>query len=398
MLFNFVEIKVFILYISHVMVLELVQVLGQPSYGKFIVPHTPYDLDGVCSAYALGKVLSSYGHEVKVWLPHTPPTKLMQVINTVTGTSEHPLLHIGYTIEEQETYNDFLITEVASYILNNYKVIIVDKNGPDKVFIDNTEFQDAFIRTLERFGKKGDIMVIDHHELQNKYDGVMYYLHDQYCANSFWMFQIIMNFLENINGSSEVDCSIFSLLVTGILSDTLLLRSCNLSADEYKILYKLSYYLESCGDSLGRIMDVVSGYHKDSTYYDLYELVRRRVYAHSLAPDLAFVVLSHADLWAIFENYSLKGVSHHVGNLSIDLLSEFGRYNAVCMLFEDIQKNSVFVALNAKKNIDLSSLRRSWGARGRKNYLTFYYSGSLEDIVGQIISTWRSYALGYINV
>jgi hypothetical protein len=145
-------------------------------------------------------------------------------------------------------------------------------------------------------------------------------------------------------------------------------------------------------------MDVVSGYHKDSTYYDLYELVRRRVYAHSLAPDLAFVVLSHADLWAIFENYSLKGVSHHVGNLSIDLLSEFGRYNAVCMLFEDIQKNSVFVALNAKKNIDLSSLRRSWGARGRKNYLTFYYSGSLEDIVGQVISAWRSHAFGHVNV
>jgi len=75
MSFDYVEIKVFILYISHVVVLELVQVLGQPSYGKFIVPHTPYDLDGVYSAYALGKVLSAYGHETKVWLPHTPPTK-----------------------------------------------------------------------------------------------------------------------------------------------------------------------------------------------------------------------------------------------------------------------------------------------------------------------------------
>jgi len=380
------------------MVLDLVQVLGQPSYGKLIVTHTPYDLDGVCSAYALGKLLSSYGHEVKVWLPHTPSAKFMQVINTLTGTNEHPLLHIGYTLEEQETYNESLITDVASYMLNNYKVIVVDKNGPDKVFPDDGELQDAFIRTLERFGKQGDIIVIDHHEIQNKYDGVMYYVHDQYCANSFWMFQIIMNFLENINGSSEIDCSIFSLLATGILSDTLLLRSCNLSASEYKILYQLSYYLESCGDSLGRVMDLVSGYHKDSKYYDLYELVRRKVYTHSLTPDLAFVVISHADLWAIFEAYGLKGLSNHVGNLSIDLLSEFSSYNAVCMLFEDIQKNSIFVALNAKKNIDLSTLRRNWSARGRKNYLTFYHSGNLEDIVGQVINAWRSYALGYINV
>jgi len=388
----------FILYILHVMVSDLVQVLGQPWYGKIIVPHTPYDLDGVCSAYALAKPLSSYGHEVKVWLPHTPPTKLMQIINALTGTDEHPLLHVGYALEEQETYNETLITDIASYILNNYKVIIVDKNSPDKVFPDDGELQDAFIRTLERFGKKDDIIVIDHHEVHTKYDGLMYYVNDQYCANSFWMFEIIINFLENINGSSTVDCSIFSLLAAGILSDTLLLRSCNLIANEYKILYKLSYYLESCGDSLGRVMDVVSGYHKDSGYYQLYELVRRKVYAHSLTPDLAFVIISHADLWAIFENYSLKGLSHHVGNLSIDLLSEFSSYNAVCMLFEDIQKNSIFVAINAKKNIDLSSLRRSWSARGRKNYLTFYYSGSIEDILGQVVSAWRSYALAYNNV
>ncbi len=80
------RIKTFILYISDVMVSGLAQVLGQPSYGKVIVPHTPYDLDGVCSAYALGKLLAAYGHEAKVWLPHTPPAKLMQVINTVTGT------------------------------------------------------------------------------------------------------------------------------------------------------------------------------------------------------------------------------------------------------------------------------------------------------------------------
>ncbi len=398
MLWAHIENKNVISYISHVMVSELVQVLGQPSYGKVIVPHTPYDLDGVCSAYALGKLLSSYGHEVKVWLPHTPSTKLMQVINTVTGTSEHPLLHIGYALEEQETYNETIVTDIASYILNNYKVIIVDKNSPDKVFPDDGELQEAFIRTLERFGKKGDIIVIDHHELQTKYDGIMYYVRDQYCANSFWMFEVIMSFLENINGSSEIDCSIFSLLATGILSYTLLLRSCNLSANEYKILYKISYYLESCGDSLSRLMDVVSGYHKDSTYYDLYELVRRKVYSHSLAPNLAVVVISHADLWAIYEAYGLKGISHYVGNLSIDLLSEFSNYNAVCMLFEDIQKNSIFVALNARKNIDLSSLRRSWGARGRKNYLTFYYTGGLEDIIGQVVTAWRSYALGHVNV
>jgi hypothetical protein len=380
------------------MVLDLVKVLGQPSYGKLIVPHTPYDLDGVCGAYALGKLLSSYGHEVKVWLPHTPPAKFMQVINTVTGTNEHPLLHIGYALEEQETYNEALITDVASYILNNYKIIIVDKNCPDKVFPDDSELQDAFIRTLERLGKQGDIIVIDHHEIDTKYDGVMYYVREQYCANSFGMFEIIVNFLENVNGTSEVDCSIFSLLAAGILSDTLLLRSCNMSANEYKILYKLSYYLEGCGDSLGRVMDLVAGYHKDSTYYDLYELVRRKVYVHSLTPDLAFVVISHSDLWPIFEAYSLKGLLHHVGNLSIDLLSEFSSYNAVCMFFEDIQKNSIFVALNAKKHIDLSALRRSWGARGRKNYFTFYYSGSLEDIVGQVISAWRSHAFGHVNV
>jgi nanoRNase/pAp phosphatase (c-di-AMP/oligoRNAs hydrolase) len=374
------------------MVLDLVQALGQPSYSKLIVPHTPYDLDGVCSAYALGKLLSSYGHEVKIWLPHTPPTKFVQVINTVTGTNEHPLLHVGYALEEQETYNESLITDVASYMLNNYKIIIVDKSGPDKIFPDDSELQEAFIRTLERFGKQGDIIVIDHHEIQTKYDGIMYYVSDQYCANSFWMFEVIVTFLENINGVSDVDCSIFSLLSAGILSDTLLLRSCNLSANEYKILYKLSYYLESCGDSLGRVMDVVSGYHKDSTYYDLYELVRRKVYAHNLVPDLAFIVISHADLWATLEAYSLKVLSRYVGNLSIDLLSEFSGFNAVCMLFEDIQKNSIFVAINAKKHIDLSSLRRSWGARGRKNYLTFNYSGSIEDIVGQVIRAWRSYA------
>ncbi len=380
------------------MVLDLVQVLGQPSYGKLIVPHTPYDLDGVCSAYALGKLLSSYGHEVKVWLPHTPSTKLIQVINMITGTNEHPLLHVGCTFEEGETYNETLITDIATYILNNYKIIIVDKNAPDKVFSDDNELQYAFIRTLERFAKKGDIIVIDHHELQNTYDGIMYYVHEQYCANSFWMFEIIMNFWGNVNGSSDVDCSIFSLLAAGILSDTLLLRSCNLSASEYRILYKISYYLEKCGDSLGRVMDIVSGYHKDSTYYDLYELVRRRIYVHSVVPDLAFVIISYADLWAAFEAYSSKEVVHYVGHLSIDLLSEFNSYNAVCMLIEDIQKNSIFVALNAKKSIDLSSLRRSWGARGRKNYLTFYYSGSLEDIVGQVINAWRSYTFGNVSV
>jgi hypothetical protein len=380
------------------MVLDLVQFLAQPSYGKVIVPHTPYDLDGVCSAYALGKLLSSYGHEVKVWLPRTPSPRFMQVINTIMGTSDHPLLHIGYTLEEQETYSKNMITDIASYILNNYKVIIVDKSGPDKVFLDDNELQEAFIRTLESFAKKGDIIVIDHHEIQTKYDGVMYYVRDQYCANSFWMFEIVMNFWENVNGSSDVDCTIFSLLAAGILSDTLLLRSCNLSANEYRILYKISYYLEKCGDSLGRIMDVVSGYHKDSVYYDLYELVRRRVYVHGLAPDLAFVIISYADLWATSEAYSSKEVVHRVGNLSIDLLSEFNSYNAVCMLIEDIQKNSIFVAINAKKDVDLSPLRRGWEARGRKNYLTFYYSGNLEDIIGQVINAWRSYAFGKVSV
>jgi hypothetical protein len=54
------------------------------------------------------------------------------------------------------------------------------------------------------------------------------------------MFEVITTFLENVNGSPNVDCSIFSLLDAGILSDTLLLRSCDLSADEYKNLYKLS--------------------------------------------------------------------------------------------------------------------------------------------------------------
>jgi len=380
------------------MVLDLVQFLAQPSYGKVIVPHTPYDLDGVCSAYALGKVLASYGHEVKVWLPHKPSVSFMQVINAVTSTTEHPLFHVGYTIDEQEAYNQPIISNIASDLLNNYKVIMVDKNAPDKLFPDDDELRDAFIRTLEHFGKRGYLVVIDHHEVDNKYEGVLYYAKEQYCANSFWMFEVITTFLENINGSPNVDCSIFSLLAAGILSDTLLLRSCDLSADEYKNLYKLSYYLERCEDCLGRIMDIVSSYHKNSFYYDLYELARRKVYTNSLVPDLLFVVLSYADLWAIFEAYSVESILHYVGSLAVDLLSEFGKYKAVCMLFEDIRKGSIFVALNAKKHIDLTLLRRSLGAMGRKNYCTFYHSGSLDDIVGHMVSTWRSYNFSYNNI
>ncbi len=380
------------------MVLDLVQFLAQPSYGKVIVPHTPYDLDGVCSAYALGKVLSNYGHEVKVWLPHKPSASFMQVINAITSTTEHPLLYVGYTIDEQETYDKPILTNIASDLLNNYKVIMVDKNSPENLFPDDDELRDAFIRTLELFGKRGDLIVIDHHEVDNKYEGVLYYVKEQYCANSFWMFEVITTFLENVNGSPNVDCSIFSLLAAGILSDTLLLRSCDLSADEYKNIYKLSYYLEKCRDCLGRIMDIVSSYHKNSLYYDLYELARRRVYTNSLVPDLVFVVLSYSDLWAIFEAYSIESVLHYVGSLAVDLLSEFGEYNAVCMMFEDIRKGSIFVALNAKKHIDLTSLRRSLGARGRKNYCTFYYTGSLDDIVGHIVSIWRSYNFSYTNI
>jgi inorganic pyrophosphatase/exopolyphosphatase len=380
------------------MVLDLVQFLAQPSYGKVIVPHTPYDLDGVCSAYALGKVLSSYGHEVKVWLPHKPSTSFMQVINAITATTEHPLLHVGYTIDEQEVYNQPIVNNIASDLLNNYKVIVVDKNAPEKLFPDDDELQDAFIRTLELLGKKGDLIVIDHHEVDNKYEGVLYYVKEQYCANSFWMFEIITAFLENVNGSSNVDCSVFSLLAGGALSDTLLLRSCNLSAKEYKHLYTISHYLEKCGDCLGRIMDVVSSYHKDSLYYDLYELARRRVYANVLVPDLIFVHLSYTDLWAVSEAYSVESVLHYVGSLAVDLLSEFGKYNAVCMLFEDIRKGSIFVALNAKKHIDLTPLRRSLNARGRKNYCTFYHSGSLDDVIAHVISIWRSYNFSYTNV
>ena len=380
------------------MVLDLVQLLAQPSYGKVIVPHTPYDLDGVCSAYALGKVLASYGHEVKVWLPHKPSVSFMQVINAVTSTTEHPLFHVGYTIDEQEAYNQPIISNIASDLLNNYKVIMVDKNAPDKLFPDDDELRDAFIRTLEHFGKRGYLVVIDHHEVDNKYEGVLYYAKEQYCANSFWMFEVITTFLENINGSPNVDCSIFSLLAAGILSDTLLLRSCDLSADEYKNLYKLSYYLERCEDCLGRIMDIVSSYHKNSFYYDLYELARRKVYTNSLVPDLLFVVLSYADLWAIFEAYSVESILHYVGSLAVDLLSEFGKYKAVCMLFEDIRKGSIFVALNAKKHIDLTLLRRSLGAMGRKNYCVFYHTGSLDDIVGHMVSIWRSYNFSYTNI
>ena len=380
------------------MVLDLVQFLAQPSYGKVIVPHTPYDLDGVCSAYALGKVLASYGHEVKVWLPHKPSVSFMHVINAITATAEHPLLHVGYTIDEQEAYNQPVVTNIASDLLNNYKIIMVDKNAPEKLLPDDDELRDAFIRTLELFGKRGDLIVIDHHEVDNKYEGVLYYVKEQYCANSFWMFEVITTFLENVNGSPNVDCSIFSLLAAGILSDTLLLRSCDLSADEYKNLYKLSYYLERCEDCLGRIMDIVSSYHKNSLYYDLYELARRKVYTNSLVPDLLFVVLSYADLWATSEAYSIESVSHYVGSLAVDLLSEFSKYNAVCMMFEDIRKGSIFIALNAKKHIDLTSLRRSLGARGRKNYCTFYHTGSLDDVVGHIISIWRSYNFSYTNI
>jgi len=381
-----------------VIVLDLVQFLGQPSYGKVIVPHTPYDLDGVCSAYALGKVLDSYGHEVKIWLPHKPSVSFMQVINDLTSTAEHPLLHVGYTIDEQETYNQPIVTNIASDLLNNYKIIMVDKNAPEKLFPDDDELRDAFIRSLELFGKKGDLIVIDHHEVDNQYEGVLYYIKEHYCANSFWMFEIINAFLENINGSPNVDCSIFSLLAAGILSDTLLLRSCDLSADEYKNLYKLSYYLERCEDCLGRIMDIVSSYHKNSLYYDLYELARRKVYTNSLVPDLLFVVLSYAELWSIFEVYSIESVLHYVGSLAVDLLSEFGKYNAVCMMFEDIRKGSIFVAINAKKHIDLTPLRRSLDAMGRKNYCTFYHSGSLDDIVGHMVSIWRSYNFSYTNI
>ena len=379
-------------------VLDLVQFLGQPSYGKVIVPHTPYDLDGVCSAYALGKVLDSYGHEVKIWLPHKPSVSFMQVINDLTSTAEHPLLHVGYTIDEQETYNQPIVTNIASDLLNNYKIIMVDKNAPEKLFPDDDELRDAFIRSLELFGKKGDLIVIDHHEVDNQYEGVLYYIKEHYCANSFWMFEIINAFLENINGSPNVDCSIFSLLAAGILSDTLLLRSCDLSADEYKNLYKLSYYLERCEDCLGRIMDIVSSYHKNSLYFDLYELARRKVYTNSLVPDLLFVVLSYADIWAIFEAYSVESVLHYVGSLAVDLLDEFGKYKAVCMLFEDIRKGSIFVALNAKKHIDLTLLRRSLGAIGRKNYCVFYHTGSLDDIVGHMVSIWRSYNFSYTNI
>jgi nanoRNase/pAp phosphatase (c-di-AMP/oligoRNAs hydrolase) len=398
MRFDYIETKMFILYILHVMVLDLVQILAQPSYGKVIVPHTPYDLDGVCSAYALGKVLSNYGHEVKVWLPHEPSSRFMQIINDITTNNEHPLLHVGCTIEEQEMYNQPIVNNIASDLLNNYKVIMVDKNSPEKLFSNDDELRDAFIRTLELFGKQGDLIVIDHHEVDNRYEGVLYYVKDQYCANSFWMFEIITAFLKNVNGSPKVDCSIFSLLAAGILSDTLLLRSCDLSADEYKNLYKLSHYLERCGDSLGRIMDIVSSYHKNSLYYDLYELARRKVYTNRLVPDLIFVVLSAADIWTIFEAYSVESISDYVGSLAVDLLSEFGKYNAVCMLFEDIRKGSTFIAINAKKHIDLTSLRRSLGARGRKNYCAFYHSGSLDDVVGHIVSVWRSYNFSYTNI
>jgi hypothetical protein len=68
------------------------------------------------------------------------------------------------------------------------------------------------------------------------------------------------------------------------------------------------------------------------------------------------------------------------------------------MLFEDIRKGSIFVALNAKKHIDLTPLRRSLDARGRKNYCTFYYSGSLDDVIADVISIWRSYNFSYANV
>jgi hypothetical protein len=322
----------------------------------------------------------------------------MQVINAVTPSTEHPLLYVGYTIDEQEAYNQPIISNIASDLLNNYKVIMVDKNAPEKLFPDDDELRDAFIRSLELFGKKGDLIVIDHHEVDNQYEGVLYYIKEHYCANSFWMFEIINAFLENINGSPNVDCSIFSLLAAGILSDTLLLRSCDLSAEEYKNLYKLSYYLERCEDCLGRIMDIVSSYHKNSLYYDLYELARRKVYTNSLVPDLLFVVLSYADLWAIFEAYSVESVLHYVGSLAVDLLSEFGKYKAVCMMFEDIRKGSIFVAINAKKHIDLTPLRRSLDAMGRKNYCTFYHSGSLDDIVGHMVSIWRSYNFSYTNI
>jgi hypothetical protein len=68
------------------------------------------------------------------------------------------------------------------------------------------------------------------------------------------------------------------------------------------------------------------------------------------------------------------------------------------MIFEDIRKGSIFVALNAKKHIDLTLLRRSLGAMGRKNYCTFYHSGSLDDIVGHMVSIWRSYNFSYTNI
>ncbi len=392
------KIKMFILYISNVMVLDLVQVLAQPSYGKVLVPHTPYDLDGVCSAYALAKVLSSYGHEVKVWLPHKLSNDFMQIVNTITYSTEHPLLHVGYALEDPETLNQPIVTNIASDLLHNYKVIIVDKNAPEKLFPNDDELRDAFVRTLELFGKKGDLIVIDHHEVDKKYEGVLYFVQEEYCANSFWMFEIITAFLENVNGSTNVDCSVFSLLAAGILSDTLLLRSCNLSAKEYKNLYKIAYYLENCGDSLGRIMDVVSCYHRNRLYYDLYELARRKVYVNSLVPDLFFVVLSSVDLWATFEAYSVESILDYVGSLAVDLLSEFSRYNVVFIILEDVRKGQAFVALNAKKHLDLTPLRRRLGARGRKNYCTFYCAGSLDDVVGHVITIWRSYNFGRIVV
>lgn len=295
--------------------------------------HKHPDYDSFSSALALSYVLNKMGKKNKIL--------------SCQGVSEYFYFLRGAEKIEHIDY--------AGYDFKDYDLFIIpDTGSEDRV----TGSKDVFLPVgLEK-------IIIDHHKT-NTFNKDLRLLDIGASSTTEVLYGIFADW------GTEMDQSLATYLLTGIMGDTVFLRYCEDSKKTLKVVADLV--------NRGADKDRISENFYERYEFDTIKLLGEFLNRMEKRGDFIWSAIPYG----VFEKY---GKPEGVREMAADLFfrgikgAEFG----IAIL--EFKKNEISLSFRSKKNTDVSGLASLFGGGGHKNAAGATIEGSFEKTVPEIIS------------
>ncbi|MGB9598764.1 MAG: DHH family phosphoesterase [Minisyncoccales bacterium] len=303
-----------------------------------ISTHKNPDYDSIASCLALKDICFQLGKKATI----ISCQKISEHFFFLKGANE--IQTIDYSNFDFSLYDLFVIPDTGSYDRTT---------GDKKIFLP----------------EKMEYIIIDHHQTNN-FNMLLRYIKPQASATCEIIYDLIKKW------SLKIDKNLATVILTGILGDTVFLRYCENRKKTMKVVLELV--------KQGADMDFISENFFEQFEFDLVKLIGE--FLKNLQKEEKFV-------WSAvdYQTYKKYHFAEGAREMAADLFfrgikdADFG----VAML--ESQKNKIYLSFRSKKNTDVSKLAQFFGGGGHKNAAGATVEGDFKKSVKKVVKTIKEF-------